>query len=175
MLGHDNYQVHICAGLPPLAIENESKLSKTIFTFNNVLRVLTLLINVIIFVRIQTFKHIKPTKENVHQRSKFSWLVKFENKILSDFTSNIVTAICMPLIGVSQIQTKFVNFSEINLYPYYLYEYFYTMVRAPLMFHLIIVIFYVRNNQLRKTIFRELQLWWSDSFSGQKKMINCNV
>jgi hypothetical protein len=154
-----NFFVIIFFCLPPLAMENESKLSKTIFTFNNVLRVLTLLINVIIFVRIQAFKHIKPTKENVHQRSKFSWLVRFENKILSDFTSNIVTAICMLLIGVSQLQTKFLNLSEINLYPYYLYEYFYTMVRAPLMFHLIIIIFYVRNNQLRKTIFRELQLW----------------
>ncbi len=134
MLGHDNYQIHICTGLSPLAIENESKLSKTIFTFNNVLRVLTFLINVIIFARIQAFKNKKPTKENLHQRSKFSWLVRFENKNLFDFTSNIVTAICMLLIGVSQLQTKFVNLSEINLYPYYLYEYFYTMVRAPLMF-----------------------------------------
>jgi hypothetical protein len=174
MLGHATYHIYICTGLPPPLIEAERKLSKTI-SFNNILRVLTLFINVAIFVRIYVFKNKIPPQGNFHPRSNFSWLVGFEKQMLSDFTSNIITAVCMLLIGVSQLQINFVKLSDINHYPHYLYEYFYRMVRVPLMFHLLIIVFYVRNNQLRKTIFREVQSCWSDSYLGQSKWFHCDV
>jgi hypothetical protein len=76
--------------------------------------------------------------------------------MLTDTTVNIVTAVCSLLIVVSQISFKPPNMSDLNRYPYYLYEYFYTLVRAPLMIHLILVIMYARNPQMRTTVSREL-------------------
>jgi hypothetical protein len=61
-----------------------------------------------------------------------------------------------------------VHISDLNHYPYYLYEYFYTMVRVPLMFHLFVVILYVRNKEMRKTVARELQTLLMNAIYDQK-------
>ena len=173
MLGQDNYHIHICTGHPPILIENKSKLSKAI-SFNNILRILTVLINFGIFIRIQAYKYKNPAQKDVHPRSKFSWLIGLENKMLSDFTTNIITAICLLLIGVSQLQITFSNLADMNRYPNYLYEYFYRMIRVPLMFNLIVLILFVRNNLLRKTVLRELQSFKENLFSGNNT-IYCDV
>jgi hypothetical protein len=94
--------------------------------------------------------------------------------MLSDLTTNIVTAVCLLLIGVSQLQINFSNLSDMNRYPHYLYEYFYRMIRVPLMFHLIVLILYVRNRELRKTVIREFKDWKEELFSGKNK-IYCDV
>ena len=94
--------------------------------------------------------------------------------MVSDLTTNIITAICLLLIGVSQLQFNFSNLSDMNRYPHYLYEYFYRLIRVPLMFHLLVLVSYVRNGELRKTIFREFQAWWGEFFSG-KNTFYCDV
>jgi hypothetical protein len=136
--------------------------------------VLTLLLNIFIFVKITAYKFKNLSKDVFHPRSKFSWLIHLEHKMVSDLTTNIITAICLLLIGVSQLQFNFSNLSDMNRYPHYLYEYFYRLIRVPLMFHLLVLVSYVRNGELRKTIFREFQAWWGEFFSG-KNTFYCDV
>ena len=89
--------------------------------------------------------------------SKSTWLKDLENQSLADLTANLVTVSCIVLAGLSQLQINFVNISDFNRYPHYLYEYFYRMVRPPLTGLLVVIMYYVRHRLLRKTIFRELK------------------
>jgi hypothetical protein len=84
--------------------------------------------------------------------------------MVSDLTTNIITAISLMLIEYSQLQINLGNLSDLNHYPNYLYEYFYRLIRVPLMLHLLILISYLRNGELRKTIFREFQAWLRELF-----------
>jgi hypothetical protein len=87
-----------------------------------------------------------------------------ESKMLADLTVNLVTAVCVLLIGVSQFSLSYVHVADLIKYPYYLYEYFYRMARVPLMFHLLVVIMYVRNPEMRKTVGREARIQITNAF-----------
>jgi hypothetical protein len=58
------------------------------------------------------------------------WHQDLETKMLTDATTNTVTAICLLMIGVSQFQINVVDPSILKEYPYYLFEYFYRMIRG---------------------------------------------
>ena len=89
---------------------------------------------------------------------------KFEQKNeYKHYFALLFTTICFVMIGVSQIQINHVNLKDLNHYPNYLYEYFYRMIRVPLMYHLLIFILYIRNPILRKTVAREVQSWLRDN------------
>jgi len=77
--------------------------------------------------------------------------------MLSDITTNTITAICFAMIGLIQIQINIVDIRNMKLYPLYLFEYFYYLIRGPAMFLLIVLILYVRDDVLRNTILREVK------------------
>ena len=107
---------------------------------------------------IQTIKQIyKRKRATAGMTSKSTWLKDLENLSLADLTSNLVTACCLVLAGLSQLWINFVNILDYNQYPNYLYEYFYRMVRPPLTFLLVVLVYFVRHPLMRKTVFRELK------------------
>ena len=163
MLGTDSSHFYICTGSAPPALSPGQKLAKK-FNFNNFLQTSTLLIHFVILLKIQVYKSKKITpNQTLHPRSTQFWLVSLENDSLSDMTTNFITTICFVMIGVSQIQINHVNLKDLNHYPNYLYEYFYRMIRVPLMYHLLIFVLYIRNPVLRKTVAREVQSWLRDN------------
>ena len=58
------------------------------------------------------------------------------------------------IFGLSQVQLNLNDFSELNHYPYYQCEYFYRMVRPPLVFNLFFIVLIVRNDVMRKAVAR---------------------
>ena len=153
MLGRENQQHYLCTGQNP-ALYGELHVVPDSISPNNVVRVLTLLINVVIFARISVYKS-KQLHFTPHPRSKLSFTLNFENKMLADATTNIISATCFLLIGVSQFQINIVDIDILKQYPYFLLEYFYRMIRAPLTCLLLIIIMYVRNKDLRRAVIRE--------------------
>ena len=173
MIGTDSYHVYICAGSAPPVLSPGQKLAKN-FSFNNFLRTFTLLFHIIILLRIQIYKWKKVTPSQTLQPPSRQniWLVSLEKDSLSDLTTNFITAICFVMIGVSQLQINFVNLEDLNHYPHYLYEYFYRMLRVPLMYHLLMIVLYIRNPRLRKTVAREVQSCLSN-ITGRKNEVFC--
>jgi hypothetical protein len=74
--------------------------------------------------------------------------------MLPDMTASFIGAIMFVIFGLSQVQLNLNDFSELNHYPYYLYEYFYRMVRPPLVFNLFFIVLIVRNDVMRKAVAR---------------------
>ena len=159
MLGEDSYHTNICNGfLPSISQSNFALTEKK--SFNNLLRTLTILIHLLIWARIQIYKH-KTAGQIVIAgllSNKKSWLTNLEHHSLSDMITNITSVFCLVLIGVIQLQLKVENLADFNNYPYYLFEYFYSLLRAPVMFNLFLIVILVRNQQLRKALFRDLNM-----------------
>ena len=159
MLGEESYHVKMCSGLPPSVSQSNVALTEK-KSFNNLLRTLTVLIHLVIWARIQIYKHKTEGQISIVglSNNKKSWLKNLERHTFSDMITNITSVFCLILIGVIQLQLKVDSLADFNNYPYYLFEYFYSMIKAPIMFNLLLIVILVRNRQLRKVLFRDLKM-----------------
>ena len=149
----------MCSGLPPSVSQSNVALTEK-KSFNNLLRTLTVLIHLVIWARIQIYKHKTEGQISIVglSNNKKSWLKNLERHTFSDMITNITSVFCLILIGVIQLQLKVDSLADFNNYPYYLFEYFYSMIKAPIMFNLLLIVILVRNRQLRKVLFRDLKM-----------------
>ena len=154
MLGTDSYHIFICTGSPPSNLYPGQKLVGS-SRVNIFIQLLTAFVHLVVFLKIKVYKWKRPASGNsVHPRSKIFWLTGLEKQSLSDMTTNCITVV---FFAVTQIQISFVNLEDLNHFPQYLSEYFYRLIRVPLMVTLLVIVFYIRHRELRQTVKRELQ------------------
>jgi len=122
MLATDSYHIHVCTGNAQQMLLNGSS---RVLTFNNGIRLFTVLLHTSIFTKIYAYKRKNRKQITNRGSSKFVWLKSLERKSLADITTNIITAICVVAAGVMQLQINFGDVSDDNRYLHYLYEYFY--------------------------------------------------
>ena len=164
MLGTDTYHIHICTGVTPPPVNESSNLKKNL-SFNNVLRLFTLLIHIIVLVRIQIYKFKESNQNAPGNKSTFTKLVNIERHSLADLTANLITVCCIIIAGVAQLQINFVEIEDFNRYPHYLYEYYYRLIRPPLTAHMVVTMYYVRHHVMRQTLVREFNEWIACNFA----------
>jgi hypothetical protein len=159
MLEKGSYHVKMCSGLPPSSSQSNLALTKTM-NINNLFKIITICIHLVIWTRVQIYK--RKTARHISiigiSNTKKSWIKKLEQHSLSDMINNICSVLCLFLIAVIQFQLKVNHLTDFNVYPYYLFEYFYSMIKAPVMFALLLILLLVRNQQLNKALFRYLKL-----------------
>ena len=146
----DSYHVQICSGF----VANHLKSQRT--TLNVIVGVCTLLIHVVISVKIHLYKRKRDRREQPH--SKNAWLKILEERSLSDLTTNLIVAIGIGQAAFSPIIVANIeDVTYFNVYPFYLLEYYYRMIRPPLTFTLMIVIYYIRHKSFRESVYRQFQ------------------
>lgn len=143
MLGQDPFVVAICSGSDPRAIQHPGPLWGMI-SFNRVLLYCTVTIYFAIAVKIRIYKC-----KNYEVNSQV------DSKSFGDFTTNFISATC---IIASVLLPKLLTVKdplELNNFPNYLIEYFNSLLLAPVFAFLLVLLYFVRYNELRQTIFRE--------------------
>jgi hypothetical protein len=154
MLSTDSYHIYICTGAPPPVLLPGQKLVGS-SSINLLIQLLTLVIHVVVLLRIRVYKWRKPSSGNVASpRSKLFWLMGLEKRTLTDITMNFISVL---FFGVSQIQIRFQDIGDLNHYPNYLSEYFYRLIRVPVMMHLLVIVVFIRHSDLRLSVLREIQ------------------
>jgi hypothetical protein len=76
--------------------------------------------------------------------------------IFSHLVTLFIGAIMFIVIGLSTIQLQMIKASDLNLYPYYLYEYFYRMIRPPLLINLFYILLLIRDKNLKEALVRKI-------------------
>jgi hypothetical protein len=156
MLGNPSHHVHICMGTDPHM--NTKGSTTTSLSLNNIVTVVTFGTFVAVYLRIQAF-NLK--SNNAQENSSYNLVAKLENSVLPDMTASLVGAFMFVLIALSHIQLNLKDFSELNRYPNYLYEYFYRMVRLPLIFNLFFLVLIARNNVLKTAVARKFEAYYA--------------
>ena len=154
MLGLDSIHIHICTGLSPPLLDS-SKIPYNVF--NAYFVPISLLVHILLMTKIKIFKNKMKNVKDIHPRSKLACLILMDKKSLVDLTSNILTVICVAMAAYSPLAVRYSGVTDFNEYPFYLIEYYYRMIRPPLFVNLVVIIFYIRHDELRQTLGRELK------------------
>jgi len=155
-----------------LTAVRKPKSTSDFFNLNNIIRIFTFVTSLIVFAKIYIYKR-KHKPQNPQPISKISFRLTGENHMLSDITTNTITAICFAMIGIIQIQINIVDIRNMKLYPLYLFEYFYYLIRGPVMFLLLVLILYIRDDVLRNTILREIKYQLGLFFNQNSNPLYC--
>ena len=158
MHGIDSYHLCVCGKqMPPNIFSGMPLQDKSLW--NHFLARLTLIIHAIVLLRIQLYKVKDSGEIKPHPRSKQAWIGMWQNQFLSDLTTQSLTFICLIIIGMIQWRVSFVKITDLNNYPVFLYEYFFRLIRIPFSFLIIILLMFLRNKTLRKTVKMEIKNW----------------
>ena len=165
-LGCDSTPIKIC-----MRFERQVSYNCYIFPWylriNNMIMLSSVFLYAIILVRIHIFKHGKCNKTQTSPESKQSWLEYMEQQSVSDVTASLITVIGTVL---SIFATRILNFlfSSHTGQPNYLDEYFNSMIRPPLTVLLLVLLYFSRHENLRKTVWRQMGFLYMDCFSKRK-------
>ena len=166
-LGCDSTPIQIC-------MRYERQVSYNCYKFpwylriNNMIMLASIFLYAIILVKIHIFKNGKGNKTQTSPESKQSWLEYMEQQSVTDVTASLLTVIGTVL---SIFATRIVNFlfsSNHTAQPSYLDEYFNSMIRPPLTVLLLVLLYFSRHENLRKTVWREMGFLHMDCFSKRK-------
>ena len=154
-LGQQPLRYYICSGLNPNThLQTKQHQSKLLF------RLISFLIHLVLGLRILVFKIrgkklVQPVLSSI-AASKNVIISMIENKSLTDLT----TSFCIiAILLLSMLPSNLVNEMdpvETGTFPNYIYVYFLHLLMPVLMAGLVILIYYLRNQHLRKTISVEI-------------------
>ncbi len=68
------------------------------------------------------------------------------------------------MAGYSPLAVRYKGVTNFNEYPFFLVEYYYRMIRPPLFVNLFMLIYYMRQKELRQTMTREFKIWLNDLY-----------
>ena len=147
---------YICSGLNPNTdAQTKQHWSKYMF------RLISFLIHLILGLRILVFKIrgkklVKPAFSNIAW-SKDSMISMIENQSLTNLTISFCLIAVFLLIMLPSNLVNEMDPVETSKFPNYLYVYFLHLMVPILMAGLVILLYYVRNQHLRKTISTEIR------------------
>ena len=146
--------VLICTGMNP---DFDTQSTNKPLLFNNLIKAASFLLNVFIAVKIHIYKW-NLNKENsciFDPRSKLFWIFSLEVNRVVDIKEALLPVIFVAIPLLLSSTRASIDLLELNNYPHYYREYFYSLIRPVLTILLMISIKYLRDGFLRETMQKE--------------------
>ena len=118
---------------------------------------------------------IKQYKNNhiFAQTSSTMGITSTESNAISDLSTNAVNVVLFCSTGLISTLANNMDTAKANVYPFYLFVYFFHFIYPPVMLGTLSLVYYLRHPPLRNTIFRELRNYY-DSIICQWTCPNCD-
>ena len=156
--------IYICAGLNP---STDHLLPERSYVFDYTFKAMSVLLHIILGICIQAYKW-KISKNNVlfHPRSKSFWLFSSNaDTVVTDIWEGILNCVLLAFCVLLTLQKRNSNLEQLNEYPYYINEYFYTLMRPLLAAFLLICIKFLRDKKIKSVLMKECQEMWKYNIS----------
>ena len=130
---------YICAGISPLPDETGGEKN---YTFNSCVRLCSVLIQMVIAIRIKLYK----------------W--KYSNVIGKTFqfgSENIFPYVFVLFVIIIQFPREKIELSKLNEYPFYLTEYFFTLIRPILTGLLVASVKFSKDSKFRSVLVKKIK------------------
>ena len=105
---------------------------------------------------------IKQYKNNqiVAQTSSTMGITSTEKNAISDLSTNAVNVVLICSTGLVSTLVNNMDTVKANVYPFYLFVYFFHFIYTPVMLGTLSLTYYLRHPPLRNYIYRELRNYY---------------